>query len=146
MLDLPGSGTDPAKVRLDELPRVPAEHAVLKDVRDHAGKSVNQHAYLARFDDLYWAMWSDGPGLPKPGVSPEAHRNVVPGHDRPGTRVSYATSEDGVHWSAPGDLSGPPRIDGFGWIARGYWVRDGELLALITHFNAPGYPGLGLSL
>ena len=146
MLDLPGSGTDPAKVRLDELPRVPAEHAVLKDVRDHAGKSVNQHAYLARFDDGYWAMWSDGPGLPKPGVSPEARRNVVPGHDRPGTRVSYATSEDGVHWSAPGDLSGPPRIDGFGWIARGYWVRDGELLALITHFNAPGYPGLGLSL
>ena len=146
MLDLPGSGKDPAKIDLEGLPRVPAEHAVIKDVRDQAGKWVNQHAYLARFDGRYWAMWSDGPGEPKPGVSPEAHRNVVPGHDRPDTRVSYATSEDGVHWSEPADLSGPPRIDGFGWIARGYWVRDGELLALITHFNAPGYPGEGLSL
>jgi len=146
MLDLPGSDTDPVKLSLDDLPRVPAEHAVLKDVRDQAGTLVNQHAYLARFDGRYWAMWSDGPGEPKPGVSAEEHRNVVPGHDRAGTRVSYATSEDGVHWSAPADLSGPPRIDGFGWIARGYWVRDGELLALITHFNAPGYPGLGLSL
>jgi hypothetical protein len=37
-------------------------------------------------------------------------------------------------------------VPGFGWIARGYWGRDGELLALCTHFNAPGYPGEGLSL
>lgn len=44
------------------------------------------------------------------------------------------------------DLSGPPRIKGFGWIARGFWIREGELLALATHFNAPGYPGKGLSL
>ena len=58
------------------------------------------------------------------------HRDVVPGHDQAGTRVSFATSEDGVNWSEPGDLSGPPRIDGYGWIARGYWVREGQLLAL----------------
>jgi hypothetical protein len=70
----------------------------------------------------------------------------VPGHDQPGTRVSYANSRDGLSWSAPGDLSGPPRIEGFGWIARGYWSRNGELLALASHFNAPGYAGKGLSL
>ena len=31
--------------------------------------------------------------------------------------------------------------DGFGWIARGLWVRDGQLLALASHFNAAGLPG-----
>ncbi len=36
--------------------------------------------------------------------------------------------------------------DGFGWIARGLWVRDGQLLALASHFNSPGYPGKGLNL
>jgi hypothetical protein len=79
-------------------------------------------------------------------VAPEDHRNVVPGHDQAGTRVSFAVSRDGVHWSEPRDLSGPPRIEGFGWIARGYWIREGRLLALATHFRAPGYPGPGLSL
>ncbi|MEZ5397568.1 MAG: exo-alpha-sialidase [Bryobacterales bacterium] len=146
MLDLPGTGTDPAAIDLDALPRVPGEHSVIKDVRDRAGTWVNQHAYLAFYGGRYWAMWSDGPGVPRKGVSAEEHRNVVPGHDRPDTRISYATSKDGVHWSAPQDLAGPPRTKGFGWIARGYWVRDGELIALVTHFNAPGYEGPGLSL
>jgi hypothetical protein len=64
----------------------------------------------------------------------------------PGTRNSFATSTDGLHWSKPADLTGPPRKKGFGWIARGLWKRDGELLALSSLFNAPGYAGLGLSL
>ena len=146
MLRLPDAGTDPSAVDFEALPRVPCRRAAIDDVRDRGGRWVNQHAYLARFRDRYWAMWSDGPGVPRDGVSPEDHRNVVPGHDQAGTRVSFATSEDGVQWSEPGDLSGPPRIEGFGWIARGYWVRDGELLALAAHFRAPGYPGPGLSL
>ena len=91
-------------------------------------------------------MWSDGPGLPKPGATPEQHRNIVPGHDRPNTRNSFATSKDGLTWTKPEDLTGPPRIENHGWIARGLWKRDGELLALASHFNAPGYAGLGLSL
>ncbi|MDC0291754.1 glycoside hydrolase [Verrucomicrobiales bacterium] len=146
MLNLATTGTDPKKIDFDKLPRVPAEHAILSDVRDRGGTWVHQHAYLAHHDGRYWAMWSDGPGLPQKGVTPEAHRNRVPGHDRPHTRNSYATSLDGVTWSKPADLTGPPRIPGFGWIARGLWVRDGELLALSTHFNAPGYSGEGLSL
>jgi hypothetical protein len=64
----------------------------------------------------------------------------------PGTRNSFATSEDGLLWSKPADLTGPPRKNGYGWIARGLWKRDGELLALSSHFDAPGYEGLGLSL
>lgn len=146
MLRLPEAGIDPGAIDFASLPRVPAERAVVKDVRDRGGRWVNQHAYLAHFGGRYWAMWSDGPGVPRPGVSAEDHRNVVPGHDQAGTRVSFAVSDDGVRWSRPADLSGPPRREGFGWIARGYWVRDGELLALAAHFNAPGYPGAGLSL
>ena len=146
MLSLNGTDTDPGAIDFAALPRLAAEHAVLSDVRHQGGRWVHQHAYLARHEGRFWAMWSDGPGVPKPDVTPEQHRNVVPGHDQSGTRVSFATSEDGVTWSEPGDLSGAPRIDGYGWIARGYWVREGQLLALASHFHAPGYPGLGLSL
>ncbi|QEG02231.1 Arylsulfatase [Stieleria maiorica] len=146
MLDLVTSGSAPSQIDFANLPHLPSQHAVISDVRDRAGTWVHQHAYLTHFDDKYWAMWSDGPGVPKRGLTPQRHRNVVPGHDRPDTRVSYATSEDGLHWSEPADLSGPPRREGFGWIARGLWVREGELLALASHFNAPGYPGKGLSL
>ncbi len=91
-------------------------------------------------------MWSDGPGGPRRGVTSDGHRNIVPAHDLPETRNSFATSKDGLHWSKPADLTGPPRKKGFGWIARGLWERDGQLLALASHFNAPGYDGPGLSL
>jgi len=144
MLDSVDTGTDPEAIRYSELLHLPAQPAVVSDVRTAGGTRVNQHAYLAHFSGLFWAMWSDGPGLPK--VPAEKHWNITPGHDRPGTRVSYATSSDGLHWSETKDLSGPPRVEGFGWIARGFWERDGELLALASHFNAPGYTGEGLSL
>lgn len=146
MLDLTTTGINPERIDFSNLPEVPSQHSVISDVRDMAGTRVHQHAYLTHFRHRFWAMWSDGPGVPRSGLTAEQLRNVVPGHDRPGTRVSYATSEDGLTWSQPADLSGPPRIPGFGWIARGLWVRDGELLALASHFNAPGYPGQGLSL
>ena len=137
---------DTHQIDYNKLPRVTAEHVVISDVRDHAGTRVHQHAYLAHHDGRFWAIWSDGPGGPRRGATPEQHRNLVPAHDMPGTRNSFATSKDGLHWTKPADLTGPPRIKGYGWIARGLWKRDGELLALASHFNAPGYAGLGLSL
>jgi hypothetical protein len=137
---------DPYQIDYEKLPRVKAEHTIISDVRDHAGTRVHQHAYLAHHDGRFWAMWSDGPGGPRTGVTAEQHRNIVPAHDMPGTRNSFATSRDGLHWSKPADLTGPPRKKGFGWIARGLWERDGQLLALASHFNAPGYDGPGLSL
>ncbi len=144
MLDLHESGTDPGAINYASLLHLPAQPAVVNDVRPAGGNRVHQHAYLVYFAGRFWAMWSDGPGLAK--VSPEKHWNVVPDHDRPDTRVSFASSDDGLIWSESRDLSGPPRIKGFGYIARGFWVRGGELLALASHFNAPGYPGEGLSL
>jgi hypothetical protein len=140
---LPG---DPHQIDYEKLPRVTAKHAIISDVRGHAGNRVHQHAYLAHHDGRFWAMWSDGPGGPRAGATSEQHRNIVPAHDMPDTRNSFATSKDGLHWSKPADLTGPPRKKGYGWIARGLWKRDGELLALSSHFDAPGYEGLGLSL
>ena len=83
MFDVRGAGTDPAKIDFAKLPRVPSEHAVISDVRDRGGKWVNQHSYLVHHADRYWAMWSDGPGVPR--VASGKHRDVVPGHDQPGT-------------------------------------------------------------
>ncbi len=146
MLDLKATGTDPDKIDFRSLPKVPSKHAMISDVRDRGGDWVHQHAYLTHHDGRYWAMWSDGPGKRNVKLTAEQHRNVVPGHDLADNRVSFATSQDGINWSKPAPLSGPPRIEGFGWIARGFWVRDDELLALASHFDAPGYAGKGLSL
>lgn len=134
---------DPRTIDFDRLPEVPSQHAIVSDVRDAGGTRVNQHNYLVYYEGRYWAMWSDGPGEPR--VAPEEHRNRVPGHDRAGQRVSFATSPDGLRWSEPGDLAGAPEA-GFGWIARGFWIRDGKLLALASRYNAPGYSGEGLQL
>ena len=135
--------SNPNRIDFANLPKVPSQYAMVNDARDLGGIWVNQHGYLAYFNNRFWAMWSDGPGEPR--TTPDKHRNVVPGHDREGTRVSFATSPDGLNWSPKKDLSGPP-AKGFGWIARGFWEREGELLALASHFNAPGYTGEGLSL
>lgn len=134
---------DPHAIDFQALPRIPSQHAVVSDVRDAGGTRVNQHNYLAHYNGLFWAMWSDGPGEAR--AEPDAHRDVVPGHDRAGQRVSYATSVDGLTWSETKDLAGAPD-EGFGWIARGFWLRDGELLALASRYHAPGYSGDGLQL
>lgn len=133
----------PHDIDFSALPKIPSEHAVVSDVRDAGGTRVNQHNYLAYFNGRFWAMWSDGPGGQR--GAPETHRDRVPGHDLAAQRVSFATSEDGLDWSEIGDIAGEPD-EGFGWIARGFWVRDGELLALASRFNAPNYRGDGLQL
>lgn len=146
MLDLPNTGTDPTKINYDSLLKVPSQHAILSDVRDKEGTWVHQHAYLAYDDGQYWAMWSDGPGVPKAstkGKPPGSHRNLVPAHDNPGNRVSYATSDDGLTWSKPMDLSGPTENNGVR-IARGFWVREQDTLALTSYWDGPGWKGLKL--
>ncbi len=134
------------------LPRVPSEHVIISDARaktndptklDKKTGGVNQHNYLAHHDGQFWAMWSDGPGV----------------EDRVGQRVKFATSADGLKWSAPKFLtpippnSGPDsphygtRMDkGMRWISRGFWKRDGELLALASLDEAAGFFGPSLEL
>jgi hypothetical protein len=134
---------DARRIDFDRLLRVPSQHSTVSDVRDAGGSRVNQHNYLAHFDGRFWAIWSDGPGVQRGPA--DQHRNRVPGHDQAGQHVSFAVSADGIHWSEVRDLAGEPE-PGFGWIARGLWIREGKLLALASRYHAPGYAGPGLQL
>jgi len=132
---------DHHRIDFDRLPRVPVEHIVVSDVS--AERGVNQHNYLVHHDGRFWAMWSDGPQI----------------EDRVGQVVKYSTSADGVKWSKPEFLtsyppnSGPDSphydtrtLEGLRYIARGFWVREGKLLALASLDEAAGFFGPGLAL
>lgn len=120
-----------------------SEHVIVHDVRDQNGHRVNQHNYLVYFNNQYWAMWSDGPGVAREAAGQHGNRN--PGHDNAHQKVSYAVSKDGLKWEKSKDITNTPSGDS-GWIARGFWVYQGKLLALVSSYQAPGYQGAGLSL
>ncbi len=152
MLSGPWLPENPYQLDFASLPKVRSEHAVISDVSanesvstklDKKSGGVNQHNYLAHHDGQFWAMWSDGPGV----------------EDRVGQRVKFATSPDGLKWSTPQFMtpippnSGPDsphygtRTDkGMRWISRGFWIRDGELLALASLDEAAGFFGKSLEL
>ena len=138
MLAGEGIPADTQRIDFKNLPHIPSQHAMISDVMAQNGHRVNQHNYLVHHDGRYWAMWSDGPG----GSN---GYGKVPHHDLADQHVSFATSADGLKWSAIGDICGAPDA-GYGWIARGFWVREGKLLALASRYKAPGYAGEGLSL
>lgn len=131
----------PHEIDFDKLPRVQREHIVISDVTDRNG--VNQHNYLIHHEGQFWAMWSDGPAI----------------EDRVGQVVKFSTSKDGVNWTDPDYLTPyPPNSEpdsefyntrsnqGFRYIARGFWVVDGELLALASLDEAAGFFGPSLEL
>lgn len=141
MLQGPWVPADPHQIDFERLPRVPVQHIVVSDVR--ATKGVNQHNYLIHHAGRFWAMWSDGPEI----------------EDRVGQVVKYSTSGDGVKWEAPKFMtpyppkSGPDsphyntrKKEGFRYISRGFWVRDGQLLALVSLDEAAGFFGPSLEL
>lgn len=132
VLKLPGSGTDPGAIDYDSLPLLKGEHAVVNRVSlgPHAGPPntidmhhlrLNLHNYLARFGGRFWCIWSDGPKV----------------EDWPTQEVRYSTSKDGLNWSPARSVTGKPD-EPFAFIARGLWVRDGELLALAAHYRGKG--------
>lgn len=143
---------DPHQLDFTKLPRVPSEHTMVSDVRakgsptdklDKQEGGVNQHNYLVHHNGQFWAMWSDGPGI----------------EDRVGQRVKYATSPDGLTWSESKYLtpippnSGPDspyygtrKDKGMRYISRGFWKREGELLALASLDEAAGFFGKSLEL
>ncbi len=132
---------DPHKIDFAKLPRVPVQHIVVSDVS--AQKGVNQHNYLVHHAGRFWALWSDGPRV----------------EDMGGQVVKYSSSADGVVWEAPKFLTDyPPRTapgsphyntrnkEGMRYIARGLWVRDGQLLALVALDEAAEFFGASLEL
>lgn len=150
--------SDPKTIDFDRLPRVASEHVVVADVHADAVPGVmpraaatldmkrggmSQHNYLTHHAGKFWIMWSEGPGI----------------EDRVGQRVKFATSPDGLKWSKPQFLSPIPpdsgpdsphyatrTTKGFRYIARGFWQRDGELLALASLDEAAGFFGPSLEL
>lgn len=122
MLDLPGAGEDPDAIAYKTLPYLDGTHVV---VTPPDGR-YRLHAYLAWFDGKFWCMWSEGAGSGKP---PE---EGGPNMDHPGQEVLFATSVDGLTWDPARKLSGAPQGDEMRYIARGFWDRDGRLLALAS--------------
>ena len=131
---------DTHKIDYNKLPRVPGEHNLVSDVRKERG--VNQHNYIIHHDGMYWMMWSDGPGI----------------EDRVGQRVKYSTSLDAITWTTPQFMTPMPKggekesiygtrtSRGFRYIARGFWVRNGEFLALASLDEALDFFGESLEL
>ena len=111
MLDLPGTGGDPDKIDYAALPVLKGQHAIVCPF-DEQWK-FQLHNYLVHRDGKFWCMWSAGPEV----------------EDLPTQEVRYAQSDDGLVWSTPKSLTGPP-AEGRAYIARSFWERDGELLAI----------------
>jgi hypothetical protein len=131
LMDLPGSGKDPAQIQYLTLPSLTGTHAVISP--SDPTLTFQLHSYLAHHDGVFWAMWSHG--VPGTGTV----------EDEPGQQIRYATSPDGVNWSPARSLSGAP-LAGYAFIARGFWVRNGELLALAANFKGKGAFGVNKEL
>ncbi len=140
LLELPESGTDPLKINYATLPVLGGDHTVISQAtRNRQGTSIPNplptdmrfelHNYLAHYDGRFWCIWSDGPKV----------------EDWPTQEVRFATSLDGIHWQPSGSVTGTPQAP-YAFIARGLWVRGGELLALAAHYQGKGAFGVNKQL
>ncbi|MFD2788707.1 hypothetical protein KCTC52924_01017 [Arenibacter antarcticus] len=146
---------NPHDINFSDLPKIPYEHVVVSNVQEEgnsaeyifSGKTfkggVNQHSYLIFHANKFWLMWSEGPGV----------------EDRVGQVVKYATSPDGIEWTEPkimtpylsnssptSEFYNTRNPKGMRWIARGFWLYNGELLALAASDEAAGFFGPSLEL
>lgn len=126
MLNLDNGG-DANTLDFKTLPRIAGRHAVVSAPDDEW--KFRLHSYVEWFDGQYWCIWSHGPKI----------------EDYPSQHVRYATSKDGINWSLPQELAPPPGGI-YGYIARGLWVRNGELIALASRFNDHGFANNQLRL
>ncbi len=140
ILNLPGSGTDPEAIDFEKLPRLQGTHAVINPVAyspDYTPDQklemnrmrLNLHNYLAYHDGKFWCIWSDGPKV----------------EDWPTQEIKYSTSKNGLAWSEARSVTGTPD-EPYAFIARGLWVRDGQLLTLGAHYRDKGAFGANKEL
>lgn len=127
VLKLDGKPTDPATIDFEALPKLTGEHAVVCPTTDEL--KFQLHDYLIHHDGKYWCLFSHGPEV----------------EDLPTQFVSYATSDDGLNWSQPKHVTPRPEAP-YAYIARDFWLRDGELLALVAHFRDKGAFGVNKEL
>jgi hypothetical protein len=140
VLRLSQASTELGVIDYAALPRLGGTHAVVNAAKlddsamgnpkiDLHNIRFQLHNYLVYHADRLWCIWSDGPRV----------------EDEPTQQVSYSTSLDGVNWSKPQTVTGEPQTP-YAFIARGLWVRDGELLALAAHFKGKGAFGVDKEL
>jgi predicted neuraminidase len=127
LLNLPGTNGEAEKIDFAALPLLKGKHAIVCPY-DEQWK-FQLHNYLLHHEGKFWCMWSAGPEV----------------EDHPTQHVRYATSDDGLHWSTPKNLTGMP-AEGRAYIARGFWLRDGELLALAASYKGKGAFGVDKDL
>ncbi len=132
ILSLAGAAVDSDGIDWTKLPVLQGQHAVINpaSLGPHASETdnvdmhhlrLNLHNYLIHHDGKFWCIWSDGPKI----------------EDWPTQEIKYATSQDGLSWSAPQSVTGTPR-EPHAFIARGLWLRDGELLTLAAAYRGKG--------
>lgn len=140
ILDLPGSRTDPIAIDYDALPRLQGAHAVINpvafspDFQPGEKLEMNRmrlqlHNYLIHHQGKFWCIWSDGPQI----------------EDWPTQEIKFSTSEDGLRWSDALTVTGTPE-EPYAFIARGLWVRQGQLLTLAAHYRGKGAFGANKEL
>lgn len=127
LLRLNGEGTNAATIDYKNLPPVKGTHAVISATDEKL--KFQLHNYLIHYADRFWCLWSQGP----------------PVEDEPTQHIRFATSDDGLKWAESKVLVEPDDAE-HGCIARGLWVRDGELLALVAHFKGKGAFGVNKEL
>ena len=131
LLRLSGYHTDPNEIDYASLPLLQGKHIVINGAEPSPGIQsgdklelnrlrLQLHNYLIFHDGKFWCIWSDGPNI----------------EDKPTQEIKYATSQDGISWSAAKPLTGQPEAP-HAFIARGLWLREGELIALAAHFKGP---------
>ncbi|RKX37993.1 MAG: hypothetical protein DRP64_16510 [Verrucomicrobia bacterium] len=129
MFDVAYVKGDLAEFDWSKLPKLKSETAVVvRGVENVTG--FNLHSYLCRYEGKFWLMWS---------CSPE-HEG------RAGQYLRYATSDDGIKWDEPQTLAPPDENKTMRYNARGFWVRDNELLALGSRGEEGKYFGPSLEL
>lgn len=136
IIRLPQSGTDSSSIDYAKLPTLSGKHAVINpaalgpharplDQVDLVDLRLNLHNYLIHHKGRFWCIWSDGPKV----------------EDWPTQEIKYSTSTDGLTWTSAKSVTGTPQ-EPHAFIARGLWVREGELLALGAHYRGKGAFGV----
>ena len=128
LLKLNADGTDPKAIDYEKLPKLTGTLSVIRQATLLPDKEVHYenvkfqlHNYLIFHEGKFWCIWSEGP----------------PVEDEPTQEVRYATSPDGQTWSESQTVTGVPAAP-YAYIARGFWLREGKLLALAAHFKGKG--------
>jgi hypothetical protein len=136
ILELNGSATDPQAIDYARLPVLSGKLAIINPVAlgphaheadkiDMADLRLNLHNYLIHHQGRFWCIWSDGPRV----------------EDWPTQAIKYSTSGDGLEWNPAKSVTGTPE-EPLAFIARGLWLREGELLALGARYRGKGAFGL----